>query len=188
MIGMSTESRKKNYQMSESRTARQELNIRNIKEVLSTLNPFKIQEEHDGTEYRLYNLITKSVLSHDLQKTILETENKGHTALTNFVEEQIRSSKSLWGKITMMKLPGWTSESKKFTVKSRNETLKATNSLFARLLVTARSTCEDIDLKNAIRNYEFSAINYILRISDGKLHPSSDKSKLTHALERLGDS
>ena len=50
------------------------------------------------------------------------------------------------------------------------------------------TTHEVIDLKDAIGNYEFWTSNHISITPDGSLHQCSEKSKLTHALESLGDS
>lgn len=185
MIGILSECKKPHHKMSQSSIARQELYIHKIKDILSTANPFKPIGSPDGTEFKLYNIMNKSILSDDLQKNILETEIHGQSALSKFVEERICGTKNMWDKMTKIRLPGWTSESKEFKVKNGTETLKATNSIFARLLVTARSAREEIDLKDAIGNYEFSTINHIIMTPDGQLHPCSDKSKLTHALESL---
>ena len=62
--------------------------------------------------------------------------------------------------------------------------MKATNTLFARLLMIAKSSRE-INLKDVISNYEFTAINSTLMKSDGSLLTSDSKSDLIYALESL---
>jgi len=62
--------------------------------------------------------------------------------------------------------------------------LKATNTLFARLLMIAKSSRE-IDLQDVISNYEFTAINSTLMKTDGSLITSDSKSDLIHVLESL---
>ena len=75
---------------------------------------------------------------------------------------------------------------KKVKLKTHSEeiTLKASNSLFMRLLIIAKLSRE-LDLEEVIGNYEFSDINNMLMKADGSLHPCLDKSKLIHILEDL---
>ena len=55
-------------------------------------------------------------------------------------------------------------------------TLKATTSLFARLLVIARSSRESVDLEEVIGMHDFAYTNKVLMAPDGSIHPSTDKS------------
>ena len=64
--------------------------------------------------------------------------------------------------------------------------LKATNTLFARLLMIAKSSRE-IDLQDVISNYEFTAINSTLMKTDGSLITSDSKSDLIHCVRKLGN-
>ena len=55
-------------------------------------------------------------------------------------------------------------------------TLKASTSLFARMLVVARSSRADINTKHVIGTHEFGA----LMQADGTLHPINDKGSVIH--------
>ena len=55
-------------------------------------------------------------------------------------------------------------------------TLKATSSLFALMLVIARSSREDIDLEEVIGTHKFAYTNRVLMQPDGSVHPTNDKS------------
>ena len=52
---------------------------------------------------------------------------------------------------------------------------EATSSLFARMLLVARSSREDIDLQQVIGTHEFSHINEMLMPPDGPVHPTRQK-------------
>ena len=64
-------------------------------------------------------------------------------------------------------------------------TLKATTSLFATLLVIARSSRESVDLEEVIGMHEFAYANKIMMATDGTIHPSTDKSTVIKLLEYL---
>ena len=53
-------------------------------------------------------------------------------------------------------------------------------------MVLARSN-QDIDLKNAVGNYEFTLTPRALFAPDGSILTCTDKSKLIHYLEKLGE-
>ena len=62
--------------------------------------------------------------------------------------------------------------------------LKDDRALFARMLIVARSRLE-INVKEAIGRYEFTALPRALFAMTGQLLPSTDKSKLMSILEEL---
>ncbi len=66
------------------------------------------------------------------------------TAHKTFVEERISGSAILWGKMTKVKQKTWMSAGKEIQLNTGTDVLipKATISLFARLLVIARSSRE----------------------------------------------
>ena len=66
-------------------------------------------------------------------------------------------------------------------------TLKATNSLFARLLIIARSARDTVNLQEVIGTHEFSSSNRTLMTVNGSVHPTQDKSKIRQLLEELPD-
>ena len=76
------------------------------------------------------------------------------------------------------------------TVKLKNDKgqveLKATNSLFTRMLMIARSN-RQFDIEDVISNHEFAAVNRTLMNIDGSLIPCVGKSELIHTLENMSD-
>lgn len=60
--------------------------------------------------------------------------------------------------------------------------LKATNSLFVRMLLIAKSSRE-LDLEDIVGKHEFASSNATLMKPDGSLLPSTNKSVLIHELE-----
>ena len=89
--------------------------------------------------------------------------------------------------MSKVKLLTWTDASKtvKISLPMKEIELKQTRSLFARLLIIAR-TREELDLQDLIGHYEFSCVPRSLFASDGSLLPCTDKSKLMALLESLG--
>ena len=63
---------------------------------------------------------------------------------------------------------------------------RTTTNLFSRLLVIAKSG-RDLDLQQAISEYEFCAINAMLMEPNGTLHTCKSKSDLMHELESLDE-
>ena len=105
---------------------------------------------------KLFNIISK-----EIESSILSIGERGLTAFKQFVEERIPGTKSLWHKMTKMKNLRWSDTCKEVKVKvcAQDVCIKAANSLFARLLIVARSSREKVDLKEAIGTHEFSMIN-----------------------------
>ena len=64
-------------------------------------------------------------------------------------------------------------------------TLKATTSLFVRLLVVARSSRENVDPEEVIGMHEFSYMTKVIMAPDGSMHPSTDKSLVIKLREYL---
>ena len=89
--------------------------------------------------------------------------------------------------MSKVKLLTWTDASKtvNVSVPTKEIKLKQTRSLFARLLIIAR-TREELDLQDLIGHYEFSCVPRFLFASDGSLLPCTDKTKLMALLESLG--
>ena len=89
--------------------------------------------------------------------------------------------------MTKVKLLTWNAAAKEIKVKTGSEvtTVKATSSLFARMLLVARSSRDDINLEEVIGTHEFSHTNGTLMQAEGTLHPTNDKSSVIHLLEGL---
>ena len=77
---------------------------------------------------------------------------------------------------------------KKQTVKVRDQSvyLKETKELYGRFMVLARSN-RDMDLKKCSRDLRISLTPRALFAPDGSILPCTDKSKLIHYLEKLGE-
>ena len=108
-------------------------------------------------------------------------------AYKTFVEERIIGSRNLWDKMTKVKQKTWMSAGKDIKLNTGTEvrTLKATTSLFVRLLVIARSSRESVDLEEVIGMHEFAYTNKVLMAPDGYIHRSTDKSIVVELLEDL---
>ena len=154
--------------------------------MLRQSNPFSFCDATDGSELKLFNLVTKIILPEDIQHDILDTTDRGERALSQFVQDRLNGEKNMWNKMPQIKCKTWSDGCKKVKLKTRSEeiTLKASNSLFMHLLIIAKSSRE-LDLEEVIGNYEFSDINSTLMKADGSLHPCLDKSKLIHILKDL---
>ena len=87
--------------------------------------------------------------------------------------------------MTRVKRHNWTDGHKSINVKAggKEVCVKAASSLFSRLLMVARSSCDEVDLKEAIGVHEFSITNQMLMTADGR--PSKDKFQLMKHLEGL---
>lgn len=121
-----------------------------------------------------------------IQRDILQSVTVGQESYTNFVKERIVGTKNLWDKMNKVKLLTWTDASKtvKISLPTKEIELKQTRSLFARLLIIAR-TREGLNLQDLIGRYEFSCVPRSLFAADGSLLPCTDKSKLMALLESL---
>lgn len=80
----------------------------------------------------------------------------------------------------------WSSAEKCVKTKISNQIveLKQNRSLFARLVTAAKSQPK-IDMKQATRNFQMSAVSHSLFAACGSLLPATDKTKLLHILEEL---
>ena len=98
-------------------------------------------------------------------------------AYQKFFAQRVPGNENLWAKTTKVKLLSWNASAKEITLKDSSETviLKATSSLFARMLV----------MEEVIGTHEFSYTNRMLMEPDGSIHPTTDKSTIIHLLENL---
>ena len=138
----------------------------------------------------MFKLISKELLDNKVQNSILSTEEVGKDAFKSFVNERIIGDGNLWDKMSKVKLLTWNAGTKEMQLKAGSEvlTLKATSTLFARMLLIARSSRDDINLEEVIGVHEFSQVNGTLMQADGNLHPTTDKSTVIHLLEGLVES
>ena len=110
---------------------------------------------------QMFKLLSKEIVPQSVQKSILSTEKVGMEAFQRFVEARLTGNENLWTKMTKVKLLSWNATVKEVKLKSGSEVqiLKATSSFFARMLVIARSSREDIDLETVIGTHEFAYTN-----------------------------
>jgi hypothetical protein len=64
-------------------------------------------------------------------------------------------------------------------------TMKATSSLRARMLITARFSGDDIDLEEAIGTHKLALTNRALIKPDGSIHPTTDNNSVIHMLKYM---
>ena len=86
-------------------------------------------------------------MPEQIESSILSIGERGSTAFQQFVEERITGTKSLWHKMTKMKNLRLSDTCKEVKVKvgAQEVCIKVANSLFARLLIVAISSCEKVD-------------------------------------------
>ena len=149
--------------------------------ILSHGNPFAIEGD------QLKNLITHAYIPDEYVPQILNIDATGQKLYEEYVSERINGDVSLWAPVKKQNNKMYMSGNKKASVKLRDKTvdLKETKDLYGRLMVLARSK-RDIDLKQAIGNYEFTLTPRALFAPNGAMLPCNDKSKLIHLLEKLG--
>ena len=185
----STTAPAQHHQLSQSRIDRQERSVAQLKSVLAPCNLFQTEAGSESSDLkgRMFKLMSKEIIPDEGQQSILATEDTDMDAYETFVEERIIGSRNLWDKMTKVKQKTWMSAGKVIKLNTGTEVLilKATTSLFARLLVIARSSRESVDLEEVIGRHEFAYTNKVLVAPDGSIHPSTDKSIVIKLLEDL---
>ena len=142
-----------------------------------------VKDEGEG----LTNIITKVVMPAEVQKDVCNQDDIGQQAYSKFVEEHIKTDEvSIWARMKKVQLKMWKSARKSVKHKLADQVveLKDDRSLFARMLIVARS-CPEINLKEGIGQHEFTSLPRALFTVSGELLPSTDKSKLMAILEEL---
>ena len=105
----------------------------------------------------MFKLLSKEIIPDNIKESILSTEQIGMDAYRSFVEDCLIGNGNLWAKMTKVKLLSWSATAKEIKLKAGSQviTLKATSSLFARMLVIAQSSIDDINLEEVIGTHEF---------------------------------
>lgn len=144
MLNITDPTRNKHHQHSLSRNTLQEKAVKHVKHVLSITNPFSPPENDDASELKLVNFVTKQIMPTAVQHDILDTELRGAKALETYVNERVRGENNMWDKMSKLKYLTWKDGCKTIKLKSSSEVvqMKATNSLFVRLLLIAKSSRE----------------------------------------------
>ena len=125
-------------------------------------------------------------MSTEIEKDVLDMVAHGNKALKFFLGDRISGHMNMWDKMPKLKFLSWKDGCKTIKLKASSDmmNLKATNSLFIRLLLIPKSS-RDLDLEDVISKHEFSHFNATLMKRDGSLLPSLSKSSLTHELESI---
>ena len=66
---------------------------------------------------QVYNIITKAVLDQKLAEQFLSCEKEGEKLLSKFNEERLNGNISIWVPLSQRKLPTFSDNSEKVTVK-----------------------------------------------------------------------
>lgn len=181
MAGTSSRKGKHHDAITSVRT-RQEKNIEQLVDCINRFtNPFSEESED------LFNLVTKVVMPEKVKEDLCQQSVIGSTMLCRFVEDRIKSNKcSIWSLMKKRKLNTWKSTTKTLKVKINENVveLKEDRSLFARMCLVAKSRPE-IDLKEAIGQYEFNLVPRSMFAADGSMLHCPSKSVLMNILEKL---
>ena len=177
------------HQLSQSKIVWQECSMAQLKAVLAPCNLFQTEAGSENSDSKgcMFKLMSKEIIPDEVQQSILATEETGMEAYQRFVEDRIIGSGNLWDKMSKVKQKTWMSAAKdiKLNIGSEVLTLKATTSLFARLLVISWSSRESVNLEEVIGMHEFAYTNKVLMASDGSIHPTTEKSTVIKLLEDL---
>ena len=119
--------------------------------ILSHGNPFAAEGD------QLYDFTTNAYVPHEYVSQILNADEIGQKLYEDYVTERISGDTSLWAPVKKQSNKMCMSDSKKLTLKIRDQTtdMKETKNLYGRLMVLIRSN-RGIDQKNAVGNYEFT--------------------------------
>ena len=110
----STTAPPQHHQLSQSKIARQERSIAQLKSVLAPCNLFQTETGSENSDYKgcMFKLMSKEIIPDEIQQSILATEETGMEAYKTFVEERIIGSRNLWDKMTKVKQKTWMSAAK----------------------------------------------------------------------------
>jgi len=171
MAGSPTAARKEHHDLSMAVSTRQEENIAKLKDVFrSSMNPITYVGED------LTNIITKVVMPVH----VCNQDEIGQEMYAKYVVEHINTNEvSVWARMKKVQLKMWKSVRKMVKHKLADQLveLKDDRSLFARMLIVARSRPE-INLKESIGQHEFTSLPQEFFSVSGGLLLATDKSKL----------
>ena len=141
-FGIRTNKRDEHYQLTGGTQQRIATNVKKLKDI------FVLQEITFEESEQVYNIITKAVLDQKLDDQFLSCEKEGETLLSKFNEERLNGNGSIWDPLSKRKLPTFSDNSKKATVKLKEKvtTLKEERRLLNRLTIASGQRPE-IDLQ-----------------------------------------
>ena len=146
-------------------------------------NPFS----YTGPE--LVNIATKAVFGDNITKDVGRFHALGIRLHDEFKTQRLVSETStmnVWDPLKMNKLNLCSNAKKKIKLKIAGtvKELRADRSLFARLLVVSRSQ-RQVDLRDTLGTYEFSAVPRSLFNADGTMYLCQQKCKLIEILKSI---
>ena len=141
-------------------------------------NPFALEGPH------LINIATNAIFSDAILIDVCRMSSLGLELYKKFQSERLfTEEKNLCAPITRNKLKLCSTSNKKVKINISGSVteLTADRSLFARLLLVAKSERE-LNLSNVLGMYEMSLVPRALFTFDGTMHLCPTKSKLIHLL------
>ena len=150
------------------------------KEISKHMNPFSTDSDN------LVTIVTQSVMPQTVTQDMVNAEQIGLSKHVSFVENRIASNvENIWAPMKKTNLSVWKSVNKKTKLKVANQIveLKSERSLFARLVVVAKSRPE-IDIKDSIGKFEFTTFPRSLFDGSGNLLAMTNKSQLLNIIEK----
>ena len=126
-------------------------------------------------------------MKDEVKDSILNRDQIGQESFEQFVNERINTdAKFFWDPMKKLSLKLLRNSSKLLKTKIGDKVtdLHEERNLLARFLIIMRSRPE-IDMKEAIGQYEFSAVPRSLFTADGEMLLAYDKASILHALEDL---
>lgn len=133
-------------------------------------------------------MVTKVVVEYKVKNDPCGQSEIGRKLVETFVNERVKSNKvNVWAKMKKTKLLTWRSSGKKVRVALKDKVVELTEdrNLFARLMMVAKNRPE-IDIKEAIKQYEFSVVPRSLFANDGTMLHYSMESALMSILVETG--
>ena len=147
-------------------------------EIAKHMNPLSTDSDN------LVTIVTQSVLPQKVTQDMVNAEQIGLSKHVSFEETRITSNaENIWAPMKKTNLNVWKSVNKKTKLKVADQVveLKSERSLFARLVVVAKSRPE-IDIKDCIGKFEFTTFPRSLFDGSGNLLAITNKSQLLHTI------
>jgi len=183
LAGLSSNHSRHHHNLTAADIQREEKRIEQLTSTIKIFtNPFS-----DHTD--LFNLVTKVVMTENAKKDLCQQRDIGRQLFECYVKDRIQSGKvNLWATMKKRKLLTWKSSGKtaKLSTPDKIVELQEDRSLFARMMMVCKSRPE-IDIKEAVGQYEFSIVPRSLFAADGTMLHCSLKSSLMGILEKLHD-
>ena len=97
ILDVLSSSRTHHHHLTNAKFSQRQKSVYLLSTILLESNTFK------DNSPRLYNLMTKQVVSEAIEKDILTVEERGQQALESFVNQRICGDTNIWGKMKKLK-------------------------------------------------------------------------------------